>query len=72
MAKLHHEAKFGNHKAVEALLNGGENIEKKDADGRTALHWAADKGHIEVIKVLLARNADVNARSKVTHFLVHL
>ena len=30
----------------------------------TALHAAADKGHLEVVKVLLANGADANAKGK--------
>ena len=30
----------------------------------TALHAAADKGHLEVVKVLLASGADANAKGK--------
>jgi len=32
-----------------------------DTDGATALHIAAQKGHAEVVKLLLDNNANVNA-----------
>ena len=32
-------------------------------DGRTSLHLAAIKNHLEVAKVLLKHGADVNART---------
>jgi len=33
---------------------------------RTALHWAAANGHIDVIEVLIDANADLNFADKVT------
>jgi len=36
----------------------------KDKDGRTALYLAAQHGHVEVVKVLLAKGAEVNMRGK--------
>jgi len=33
-----------------------------DSEGRTPLHWAVDRGHFNVVEVLLNRNADVNAK----------
>ena len=33
--------------------------------GRTALHAASEKGHLEVAKVLLANAADIKAQDKV-------
>ena len=38
-----------------AEVNAGDEIE------RTALHWAAEKGHVDVAKVLIQNGADVNA-----------
>ena len=33
-------------------------------DGRTALHLAAEKNHVEVAKVLLENGADVNVEEE--------
>ena len=33
----------------------------KDDLEATALHWAADGGHMDIVKVLLQKGADVNA-----------
>ena len=35
-------------------------------DGRTALMWASEGGHIEIVKSLLLRGADVNIQDKVS------
>ena len=42
----------------------------------TALYWASDKGHDEIVRVLLAAKATVNTQTKVgfvvqTHFPQH-
>ena len=37
--------------------------------GCTALHHAADDGHIEVMRLLLERGADVNASNKVSNMI---
>ncbi|ORZ00472.1 ankyrin repeat-containing domain protein [Syncephalastrum racemosum] len=36
-------------------------IAAKDEDGLTALHYAADRGHTDLVKLLLDRGADINA-----------
>jgi ankyrin repeat protein len=35
-------------------------------EGRTALIWAAVKGHTEVVKALIEGDADVEAKEKVS------
>ena len=37
-------------------------VVRKDAGGRTALHWVASNGHAEICRVLLAAGAEVDAR----------
>ena len=37
---------------------------KKTTDGETALWIASKEGHAEVVKLLLAERADVNAKAK--------
>ncbi|KAF7504245.1 hypothetical protein GJ744_002567 [Endocarpon pusillum] len=37
-------------------------LEARDSTGRTALHWAAERGHEEVVEMLLAKGAEVNAQ----------
>ena len=45
------------------LVSQGADINKRDPDGdRTALHWAADRGLLEVTNLLLDYDADVNVR----------
>lgn len=42
------------------LLEAGARTEQRDADGRTALNWAMEKGHDTIVEYLLAYGADNN------------
>ena len=33
-----------------------------DSEGRTPLHWAVDRGHLNITELLVTKNADVNAK----------
>ena len=35
-------------------------------DHQTPLHWAAMRGHTDVVKLLIEKGADVNAKDKVS------
>ncbi|HSW00738.1 MAG TPA: ankyrin repeat domain-containing protein [Sedimentisphaerales bacterium] len=45
------------------LVAHGEDVKAGDEEGMTPLHCAAYKGHEDVVAFLLARGADVNART---------
>jgi ankyrin repeat protein len=61
-------ASSSNPDMVRYLITKGARVDVKDAVGQTALMNAAAFGSIEVIKLLLARGADVNAVSDVEAF----
>ena len=65
-------AQTGNVNAVKALLahNADANA-KEPLRGQTALMWAAAQKHPEVVSALLARGADVRARSSFTRVIVN-
>ncbi len=47
--------------ALTALLSSGVSVNTSDWEGETALMEAADKGQLEVVRLLLRHGADVNA-----------
>lgn len=49
---------------MEDLLDEGIDVNSIDFDGRTALHIAACEGHVEVVKLLLSRKANIDARDR--------
>lgn len=49
---------------VSLLLDRGASIDQTATFGDNALHRASANGHLEVVKLLVARGADVNARAQ--------
>src|SRR5215212_8066418 len=45
---------------VEEALNAGADIHQQDEQGWTPLNWAAGRGDLEIVKLLLDRGADVS------------
>jgi len=58
-AKLARAASQGKIKEVKKYLAAGANV-----DARRALHEAVDRGHKEVVELLIATSADVNAKNQ--------
>lgn len=50
-------ARYGSTDIVQTLLAKGIDVNARDADGRTALMWAADQAQAESAQVLLAKGA---------------
>src|SRR5215212_2274532 len=50
--------KTGQLAKVEETLNSGADIHVQDEQGWTALNWAAGKGNLDIVRLLLARGAD--------------
>ena len=55
-------ARSGDAAAVAKLLDEGVDVNTKFRYDATALSYASDRGHLEVVKVLLASKADVNIK----------
>jgi hypothetical protein len=55
---------FGRTEVVELLLAHGVDPAVTDADEMTGLHWAAGRGHLEVVRLLTERDAPLEARNR--------
>ncbi|OAR00401.1 hypothetical protein LLEC1_01354 [Akanthomyces lecanii] len=61
MTPLDEAAAAGNHFIVEWLLGRGANPNSRDRDGWSAIHWAAEEGHLEVVRLSWEARVNVDA-----------
>ncbi len=60
--QIHELAQKGDLEGVKAMIEKDpELINARDKDGRTPLHWASRGVHLEVVKFLVDKGADVDA-----------
>ena len=57
-------ATTGNVEAVKQHLAAGTDLNQQNELGETALHWAGLNARDEIVELLVANGADVNARLK--------
>ena len=63
--KLINATKKGDLEAVKTYLKEGIDINTRGSDnGYTLLHWAAEKGQKKIVKLLIERGANLNAKTK--------
>ena len=60
---IHQAAADGNIKAIKQHLAAGKDVNAPDRNGWTPLHYAALKDREEIIELLIAKGANVNAKS---------
>jgi ankyrin repeat protein len=54
----------GDRDSVRALLKKGADVNQPQGDGMTALHWAANGGHADLVDTLLYAGANVRAMTR--------
>ena len=60
---LHRAAKAGDLNELNASLEAGADINRRDKQGRTALMHAVNKGNVLVVEILLEAGANVDVRA---------
>uniref|UniRef100_A0A665XB91 Euchromatic histone-lysine N-methyltransferase 1b n=1 Tax=Echeneis naucrates TaxID=173247 RepID=A0A665XB91_ECHNA len=69
---LHLAAKSGHYSIVEHLLSTGLiNINCQDDGGWTAMIWATEYKHVDQVKLLLCKGADISIRDKEENICLH-
>jgi ankyrin repeat protein len=61
---IHIVSVSGNAKDIETLITLGADVNSIGEDGYTPLHYAAEQGHLDVVKVLISNGADCDLRDK--------
>lgn len=69
---LHHRTLHWQDELIEDLLNAGANIEAKDHDLRTPLHWACSSPYPQAARWLLLHDADFEARDRTGATPLHI
>ena len=55
----------GQTRCLEAMLQGGDDVNAKDEDGHSVLMHAASKGKLESLRILVHAGVDINAVSDI-------
>jgi hypothetical protein len=58
-ARLIEAVRSGDRAAVEEIVAGGADLNEQDENGWTPLNWAAGRGDVGVVKLLLDKGAEV-------------
>ncbi|XP_043710329.1 acyl-CoA-binding domain-containing protein 2-like isoform X3 [Telopea speciosissima] len=65
MEAIHACSREGEMDSLLKHIDSGVSVNLKDSEGRTPMHWAVDRGHLNIVELLVSRNADVNAKVKI-------
>ena len=59
-----HDACRDGENLVRQLLDEGAPVDEKDESGKTALMWASENGHTEVVRLLLSKGAAIDVKDE--------
>lgn len=65
MSNIHDAAQDGHCDVVERLVQSGVNVDSRDEDDRTPLHWACENGDVRMVNTLLVLQADLDPEDNV-------
>lgn len=71
MDAIHAFAREGDEVNLLKCIESGVPVNVKDSEGRTPLHWAVDRGHLNITELLVSKNADVNAKDNEGQSALH-
>src|SRR5262245_7118546 len=63
-SRLIDATKRGDAAAVRSLLSQRADVKATEADGFTALHWAAQRNNLQIVNMLLAAGASAKAANR--------
>ena len=70
--EVHFAAREGQLEQVRKLIQDDPSlVTAHDKSGYTPLHWAADRGHLNVVRYLLGSGADINERAESGYTPLH-
>ena len=70
---IHLAARNGHHQVIQVLVRHDAHVDVRTKFGnRTALYWAAEKGHVDAVKTLIKLGADVTAQDEDGQTAVHV
>jgi len=61
---LHEAAADGDIARLQSYIKQGADVNAKDPNGRTPLHYATEYGHKDMAELLVTKSADVNIRNQ--------